>query len=443
MKKPYCVTIAITICLALSAASFAAEKANPALAALSADKVNSVLAPFSSERITILTGEKGIVALGLKDGVIKGDVGLVATDPEQALKDTFVGRCAVVKAGPASSVCEVITLKREVEGGDFIFFDRVVYSDPDIYSAAIATLSDLVEPYEPYKQLNVMVYGIFDERNQVTGLSKALKDEFVRIFSQKKRIHVMGDGEFKDLVFYPGASRDVIEFARTKMKKADIDVLVFGNYRSNGEAISLTMTQVRSEGAARTSQFSLPQAKYAEALAQVVLPAREETQVQTYPCFIFIKGGTARFDKANEKAAMIKREAEGNAFTESMLKKSDFNIISPVDIKIRIDGALVLQGLADKLTVPISAGRHQVVVSFRRGYFFDESPVFTSQKEVVKEIGLDLRQARNLSMSIDLNPLFEKNNIGVRVVENAGKRKQTIEPIPRVEWDRTVEVFKD
>jgi hypothetical protein len=46
-------------------------------------------------------------------------------------------------------------------------------------------------------------------------------------------------------------------------------------------------------------------------------------------------------------------------------------------------------------------------------------------------------------MNIDLNPLFEKNNIGVRIVENAGRQKQKIEPIPRVESDRTVEVFKD
>lgn len=444
MKKSRGPIIAIILCLVFSTASYAKKKElPPVLAAFAAEKVSSALAPLSRERIVILTGEKGMAAIGLKDGIIKGDVGQIATDLSQAAEGTYIGQCAVTKAGQASVTCEVITLKREVEGGDTIFFDRVKYSDPDVFPAAIAMLSDVVEPYEPHKQLRVMVYGVFDEGNQVTGFSQGLKNELTGIFSQKKRIHVTDSGEFGDFVFYPGASPEVIEFARAKMKKANIDVLLFGNYRTNGQAVNLTMTRLNADGMLKTSAFSFPQAKYADSLAKVVVPAKERTQVQTYPCSIFIKGNTAKFDKTNEKAVMIKREAEGNAFTESALKKSDFNIVSPVDVKIRIDGALVLQGLTDRLTVPISAGTHQIVISFRRGYFFDESPIYTSEKEVVKEIGLDLRQTRNLSMSVDLNPLFEKNNIGVKVVENAGKQKQMIEPIPKVQWDRTVEVFKD
>jgi hypothetical protein len=444
MKKSRGPIAVIILCLLFSTASYAKKKElPPALAAFAAEKVSSVLAPLSRERIVILTGEKGTAAVGLKDGVIKGDVGQVAAGLDQAAEGTYVGQCAVTKAAISSSICEVITLKREVEGGDTIFFDRVRYSDPDVYPPAITMLSEIVEPYEPYKQLRVMIYGIFDEGNQVTGFSQGLRNELVSIFSQKKRIHVISSGEFKDFVFYPGAGPEVLEFAKTKMKKANIDVLLFGNYRSNGQTVNLSMTRLNLDGGPKTSVFSLPQAKYAESLARVAVPAKEQTQVLTYPCSIFVKGNTARFDKANEKALVIKREADGNAFTTSALKKSDFNIISPVDVKIRIDGALVLQGLVDRLTVPISAGTHQIVISFRRGYFFDEAPVYTSKKEVVKEIGLDLRQTRNLSMSVDLDPLFDRNNIGVRIVENAGKQKQMIEPIPKIQSDRTVEVFKD
>ncbi len=79
--------------------------------AVASDKVDAVLVPFSTERITILTGEKALTALGLKEGVVKGDVGLIAADKDEAARDSFAGQCAVVKFGPGSSVCELITQK--------------------------------------------------------------------------------------------------------------------------------------------------------------------------------------------------------------------------------------------------------------------------------------------------------------------------------------------
>ncbi len=283
--------------------------------------------------------------------------------------------------------------------------------------------------------------GYSTSRTTITGLSQMLKGEITNIFSQKKRIHVVDSKEFKDLVFYPGAGRDVLQFAKNKMTKSDIDVLLLGKCSSDGKTVTLAMTEVSKGGADKTWQFSFSQPKYAD--TRVILPAQAETQVQNYPCSIFIKGDTARIDKTVEKADIIKREADGNAFTELGFKRTDFNIVSPVDVKVKIDDAVVLQGPADTVTVPVSPGSHKVVISFRRGYFFDDSLVYTSQKEVVKEIGLDLHRAKNLSISIDLSPLFGKNAIALRVVEPAGMQKQTIEPIPRVEWDKTVEVFKD
>ena len=431
MKNLRGTIIAIIAFLALSATCHAS------------DQVSTVLAPLSTERITILTGDKAVMALGQNDGVIKGDVGSIAADESEAAKGAFIGQCAVIKSGYGSAICEMITIKKEAEPGDKIFFERVTYTDPNLYPVAIALLSDVVEPYEPYKQLNLMVYGIFDERNDVTGLSEILKGEITGIFSQTKRIHMVDSSEFKDLIFYPGAGRDVFQFARNKMKKADIDVLLLGKYLSDGQTVTLTMTQLSAGGADKSWRFSFPQATYADSLTRIVLSAQEETQVENYPCSIFVKGNTARLRRANEKAEVIQHEADGNAFTELSLKRSDFNVVSPVDIKVRIDDAVVLQGPTDGLTVPVSPGSHRVVVSFRRGYFFDESLVYTSQKEVVKEIGLDFHRIKNLSIDIDLSPLFERDAIGLKVVEPAGREKQVVEPIRRVESGKTVEVFKD
>ena len=413
---------------------------------LAAEKTSSVLAPLSNERLVIVTGEKAMTALGLKDGIIKGDVGLIAPDQDAAARGAFVGKCAVVKAGLGSSVCEVITLKKEVEGGNLIFFDRVAYKDQNVYQVAMAMLSEIVEPYEPYKQLKVMIYGIFDDHHAVTGLSETLKKEMTSIFSQKKRIQMVGNGEFKDLVFYPGASPDVLYFVKTKMQKADIDVLLFGEYSSDGQNITLTLTRVAAaSGTYGSWQFSLPAGPYEDSLAKVVMPPQPATQVENYPCSIFVKGSTAKVQKANEKAEVVKHEAEGNAFTELSLKRSDFNILSPTDIKVKIDDAMVLegQGPSASLAVPISAGNHRVVVSFRRGYYFDESLVYTSQREVRKEINLELHRIKNLILDVQLSPLFGPDTIALKVSERIGNQQQVLRSIRRLEWDSTIETFKD
>jgi len=433
MKNPYGPIIAIIVCLTISATSFAA------------DKVSSILAPLSGERIAIVTGEKAFTALGLRDGIIKGDVGLIAPDQQQAAQGAYIGQCAVVKNGAASSVCEVITLKKEISGGDLVFFNRVTYSDPNVYPVAIAMLSDIVEPYEPYKPLKIMVYGIFDEQHAITGLSEALRGEIRHIFSQKKRIQVADGAEFRDFVFYPGAGQDVLRSVRAKMQKSDIDVLLLGKYSSDGQSITLNMTELSAKGADKSWQFSLPAAGYADSVAKVVLPPQEETQVETYPCYIFVRGGTAKVMKPNEKIDVIRHEAEGNAFTELSLKRSDFNIMSPVEIKVKIDNAVVLDGQvpATPLSLPLSAGTHRVVVSFHRGYFFDESLVHTSQKEVRKEINLELHTVKNLSLDVQLSPLFDQDTITVKAFERIGKQQQVLRPIRRVEWDTTIETFKD
>ena len=412
---------------------------------LAAEKTSSVLAPLSNERIAIVTGEKAMTGLGLKDGIIKGDVGLIAPDQDAAARGAFIGKCAVVKAGSGSSVCEVITLKKEVEGGNLIFFDRVAYNDPNVYQAAIAMLSDIVEPYEPYKPLKVMIYGIFDDHHAVTGLSETLKKEIAGIFSQKKRIQVVGNGEFKDLVFYPGASPNVLHFVSTKMQRADIDVLLLGEYSSDGQNITLTVTRVAASGTYSSWQFSLPEGPYADSLAKVVMPPQQETQVENYPCAIFVRGSVTKMQAASDKAEVVKHEAEGNAFTELSLKRSDFNIVSPTDIKVKIDDGMVLegQGPSASLAVPISAGNHRVVISFRRGYFFDESLVYTSQREVHKEINLELHRIKNLILDVQLSPLFGPDTIALKVSERIGNQQQVLRSIRRLEWDSTIETFKD
>ena len=246
----------------------------------------------------------------------------------------------------------------------------------------------------------------------------------------------------KDVVFYPDASKELLEFVRTRMKQKGIDVLFFGRYASEGQAVTLSMTRMAKEGADKTLQFPLPAGKYEETMDRIILAPGKETSVESYPCSIFVTSKTVRLQK-DEKFELIKQEAEGNAFIEMNLKKSDFNLVSPVDVTIRIDDTIAMHGAGREQTVTVSPGIHRALISFRRGYFLNESLVYTSQREVVKQIDLDLHKVTNLSMDINLSPLFEGDAIDLKVVDCVNKVKKVVRPIPRVDSDKTVEVFKD
>jgi hypothetical protein len=181
------------------AAAFIAASSSPGLAA---PPVSAVIAPYSSERVTIASGERGVVTVGLKEGIIKGDIGWVTPDAGGA-PYAAIARCAVTHSDYQSSVVETIEAGREIDAGMPIFFDRVVPADPTLYPVTIGVLSAVVQPYAPYRHLRVCLYGFFNDKDAVTGLSEAVTREFAGVFAQKKRLTVLPRSALKDLVFYP------------------------------------------------------------------------------------------------------------------------------------------------------------------------------------------------------------------------------------------------
>ncbi len=406
------------------------------------DPVIGVMAPLSNERVTITRGEKAVMNVGEKDGIVKGDVGSVRTDKGGA-PSSAIAQCAVTASNYQSSVCEVVNDRKEIDPGAFIFFDPVAVTDATLYPITIATLSHVVAPYEPYKRLRVCLYGIFDENNVQTGLSGLIVGELSRVFAQKKRIHLVDKSALKGLIFYPDSDAKLIEFAQKNMKTADIDALVTGTYKVMGKRIDLTVLAIGKEGGVRVALFSLPmEERYALPLSVVVANAAEPTRIEVSTCLLTIK--TMPFEPPkHEVGQLIQEESGGNPLTEMVLKQTSFNLVAPVEIKVKVDDEAVAVSDKEEQRLFLPNGVHRVLVSFRRGYFFNESLLYTSQQEVTREALLDLGRPDNLVMDIRINPSFRADAIGLDVGERVDSRREVIKPIKSVQSEKTIDVFRN
>jgi len=406
------------------------------------DPVIGVIAPLNNERVTITKGDKAVANVGERDGIIKGDVGSVRAERNGAPSSAIAG-CAVTASNYRSSVCEVINDSKEIDPGAFIFFEPVAFTDATLYPVTIAVLSHVVGPYEPYKRLRVCLYGIFDDRNAQTGLSELIVGEFARVFAQKKRIDLVDKSALKELIFYPDADTKLIDFVQKNMKTAGIDALVTGTYKVNGKRIDLTVLAINKEGSSKTGFFSFPlEERYTRSLSAIVANPMTPTRIEVSTCLLTLK--TMPFEPAkHELGQLIREESAGNPLVERVLKRTTFNLLSPVEIKVRVDGeALTISDKKEQRLI-LPNGVHRVLVSFRRGYFFNESLLYTSQQEVTREALLDLTKPDNLLIDIRINPLFLPDAIGLDVRERVDSRREVITPIYKVQSEKTIEVFKD
>jgi hypothetical protein len=406
------------------------------------NQVVGVVQPLSQERISIMTGDKAAVNLGTRDGLVKGDIGLITLD-RSAEPDRVVGKCAITKTGYDSSICEIIMAKREIEKGDYILFDSIYFSDENYYSLVMSTLANVVDPYEPYDHLRVCIYGFFDSRNFITGLSEQITKEFKEIFSQNNRIQLVNKDVLKNLIIYPDASRELLSFTRYEMRKNGIDVLVVGRYAASDERVGVTVEILDKTGRDRTVTFSFSgQAKYADLDSKIVLTPQEMTKTQTIPCNLVLRS-LPRLVNREEKTLLIKSESSGNPLTERALKRIDFNIVSPVDVKAILDGETVAPVTKEGHGLMLSTGTHSMTTSFKRGYFFNETLLYTSDQEVIKDAMLDLTKDTGLVIEIRINASLQKDPINLTIYQPTERQHQVLKPIYRVESDKTVETFRD
>jgi hypothetical protein len=410
---------------------------------LAGEMTAGVVTSLSGERLSILSGEKAIVSVGEREGIIKGDIGFFTADKQAASRDVFDGECAIIKNGRTSSVCEAIKVKREVETESAIVFPKVRYTDPNYFPIIISILSKIVDPFEPHERVRTCMYGVFDGQNAVTGLSRDFEKEFREIASQKPRLQIVDTEEIKNIVVYPKFSRQSLDLLKSHVKKAKIDALILGDYAISGQQVKLRIMKIGQNDNDRSYEFSFPLAdKYNQLAAKVVVPAQEITKVEQIPLSISALL-TMHEPQREEKFRLIKEESAGNPFIEMNMKRLDFNILSPVDVVVKVDEETVLQEDRKERELMLPKGLHRISASFRRGYFSNESLIYTSENKVAKEVFLDARNRNKLIVEVLLDPLAIKEAVSVKVYEQVEKQRHVLKPIQVKRTETTIETYKD
>ncbi len=397
-----------------------------------------------ADRIDLSLGDRVIMNLGRNAGVAKGDIATIARrDADDPLKNSL-GQCAVVETDEPSAVCEIIRSKMEMHRGDLVFVKSVrPYADVSLFQLALRTLQSVVHPYPPDKKLSVYVYGIFNERNDVTGLSERIRREIVEVFRQKSRIK-LADSSATMEAFYPTDDLRWVNDIKQFMKKANIDALVTGTYRIQDDKVAITIYKVDVTGDDRKiDQTVAAQEGYAQLAAEVRIPYQRITKKEQVFCTFSLKP-IAYAPMKDEKQALIRFEADGNPFTEYVMKRDDFNIIGPIDVVVKVNSETYgLTSAKSQQLVTLTKGTHRVSLSFRRGYFFNENLLYRSKTVLTKEILIDVTKSTNLLVDVAANPLPDRQPLSVQVFDQVGKERQLLRPIRRVEVDTIVETFKD
>ncbi|HME45946.1 MAG TPA: hypothetical protein VKF36_22855 [Syntrophorhabdales bacterium] len=403
----------------------------------------AIISSFA-DRLDLSLGDKVIINLGSGQGVTKGDIAKIARQNAQEPLINNIGQCAVVDTGEASSVCEIIRSKVEIHTGDAVFLKAVnAPADTAFFPMALKTLYSAVNGYDPSKKLSVCVYTIFDEKNEVTALSDRIRQEILGVMQQKSRINLVDSGTTME-AFYPTDDMQWIGDVRQFMKKAGVDVLITGMYAISKDQLVISIYKIDSNGDDRKMSFLVPaQESFRQLASQVRAPYQEIRKKEQVFCYFVLKPFSYTPVK-DEKVALIKFEADGNPFTEYAMRRDDFNIISPVDVLLEVDGDVFsLSGHRPQQLVTLTKGTHRVSASFRRGYYFNENLLYISRNLLKKEAILDISKSTSILIDLSINPLPEKQPITIQVFDRVGKERQLIRPIRKLADDTTVETFKD
>lgn len=394
------------------------------------------------ERIGLMQGDVVGVTAGAKNGIIKGDIGTIYVSGDES-PTGVIGKCAVVRTFEALSNCQIIRGGREVERGQVVTFPALRFSDPALFPGMLGVLGTLVEPYTPDRVIKVYLYNIYDSRGDVTKLSEQIRDELKLILSQKKRVQLNDSRANREIAFYPEDYPALARRMRDFQKKSDIDVILWGTYRVEGERLLVTVTMIDRQQKDRHQSFLAPlDARYNAASKDIVVPYGQVRKVEDMACTFTLKTVPVRITK-DDRVPVIRREAGGNPFIEQQLKALDFSILGASDVTVSIDGDPVNFAGKDSATIVLPRGTHRISTSYRRGYFAQEALIYKSEKKTSRDALLDATRSREVDVEITCQPASDSEPVLVRVYRRDERQLTILRPILRLESDRPLELFKD
>ncbi len=393
-------------------------------------------------KVRMLLGDKAIVDMGKNEGIIKGDILNIYHKKDLALLDP-IGKCAVVAIYDTTAICEVFKMKIEIEN-DVVTIDKLAYSDPILFPAIFQMLTKVVEPYEPQKEITVYIHNIYDENNNITKFSEKLQKEIKKVFYQKKRIKPVGKDVASALFAYlPSEYAESNKEIENYIRKDNIDVIISGSYKLRNGKVEISLYKVDKNWEDIIIDTRVDSAYYGDLLTTVTIPYQPIRKEQNIRCSILYSPVHYKSIIRDERNDIIASESKKDPFLEYSLKRIDFNIISPVEFKLKIDNIDIPFEKSNEYELVLPTGKHEITASFKKGYYINDTLLLTNKSEVKKSIVLSLDKPDDLVMEVEVNPVPGRENIDFNVYKKSVRTKTVIKPVLQKETVKQVETFKD
>ena len=419
----------------------------------SKEMVKGVVVATPQNVLSVGVGEKVITNIGKNNGIIVGDILKIVESDDDILIGN-IGRCAVITTFDSTSVCEVIKLGAEAGKGDYVFINKLEYTDPQVYPLVFTLLNDVIAPYKPQDDVRVYIHNIYDEKYNITGLSEKIRSEIINIFSQKNRI-IVNPYDLSGYITYPDKflyidtgrpKKEAMGIVKEVMRRTDTDVVITGIYSTNGANIYVTLYIVDKNWLDKKVGLSLDAKGFSNIMNEIVIPYRpiKEKQYVVYN-ITYVKKDY--FPSRDEKRDIIKSESVKDLSFRYKVseKKMDFNRIGVENFILKIDREPISIVPGKVYSKIFEKGIKRILVSFQPGFFMNEEHLYTSQtKTVEKEIVLDLTREDNLNIELTLDPTYGSEKADIRVFRKISDEPFVKKPIfTEVEKRPAIDVYKD
>ncbi len=177
------------------------------------------------------------------------------------------------------------------------------------------------------------------------------------------------------------------------------------------------------------------------AVTAAYVPLKKE---QNALCQVVYKPVYQRANVRDERSYIIEEESKNNPFMEYNLKRIGFNIVSPVEFQLQIDKDVMDFEKKSEQELVLPTGRHEITASFRKGYYSNDSLLYTAETVVKKSIILNIEKADDMVvLNVNVNPLPGRDNIEFVITKKDIKAKPTLKHIRKEESVRRVETYTD
>ncbi|HAR96535.1 MAG TPA: hypothetical protein DCR97_11325 [Deltaproteobacteria bacterium] len=403
------------------------------------DMIKGEITDATRERVALSTGDNVTISLGKNQGLVRGDIGNILSRTDGKL---MIGRCVVQESRGFSSTCQIIESLREIGRGDIVVFDRVDYRDEALFLTMIDVLDSAVKAYPTHEKVNILIHEIFDAKNNITQLSEKLRGELIYIASQKKRIVAIDGRRFPDFSYYPNEYGTSSQQVKNYLKNNGFDLVLTGTHIVSGNSVELSFQRVSQGDNDRVIVFAPSTTLVADGdTDKIVLPyVKKEKRVESVCLFSYKP--RQYVPPKEERAGIIKEEAAADPFKELNLKRAEFNIISPVQFKVTVDGGALNIGENNMGRVNLSNGSHRVRASFRRGYYSGEALIYTSTREYTHDVILELSKGEEIVVEMVADPMPDKGDpLSFKVYRKVERERHALRPIHRLESEKLVETF--